>query len=771
MPPARDPNRDRRSGDFEYLFNAMTQGVVYQDRTGAVVLANPAMERIVGLSLDDLRAWSGDDPRWQLIREDGTALPADEQPARIALRTGRPVADRIIGLTNQADGRIRWLRVTATPHVEDGAAEPCGAFTTIDDITELKTLERALRRSEERFRLVAECSNDILYEWNIETGGLEYFGGSHADVPADLQQSTEQWIDRLHPEERADILADIARHAATGERFMREHRIRAEDGRWLNILTRGQAILDATGRPTRWVGASTDITDQRDAEGGLRRTLNLFEAVIEGTTDPVFVKDLGGRYLLINTAGAARFGRAPADVVGKTNFQLVAARLADPLREHDDEVIRTGTVVTCEIDGPGVPSPRRYLVTKAPYRDATGEIAGLVGVARDITDMRRLEDQFRQAHKMEAIGRLAGGVAHDFNNLLTVILGYIDELQSRPETLDLVALREVKGAAERATQLTSQLLAFSRRQILQPVPTDLNALLANTERMLSRVLGEDVALRFELSPDLGTVRVDAGQFEQVLLNLVVNARDAMPHGGSLVVATANLQVTAAMVEQHPGVSPGPYVRVTVTDTGVGMSRDTMARIFEPFFTTKDRAGTGLGLATVYGFVKQSGGDVWVTSQAGRGSSFALLLPRVDEVAASSPVVDTDTAATNGHETILLVEDEAQLRALLGTVLERHGYTVHRLADVHEVRPWLETHHGPLHLVVTDMVMPNGTGLEVERVVRALRPGLKILFMSGYAEHAATNMGDLPSDSHYLQKPFTPRVLATIVRDLLDRPAR
>jgi CheY-like chemotaxis protein len=246
----------------------------------------------------------------------------------------------------------------------------------------------------------------------------------------------------------------------------------------------------------------------------------------------------------------------------------------------------------------------------------------------------------------------------------------------------------------------------------------------------------------------------------------------MPHGGNLTVSTANVTVTADMRDRHAGCEPGPYVQVMVTDTGVGMSRDTIARIFEPFFTTKDRAGTGLGLATVYGFVKQSGGDVWVSSQPGHGSSFRLLLPRIDEVV-SRVVPDAEPAAesADGHETILLVEDEAQLRVLLGTVLERHGYTVHRLADASEVRPWLETHKGPLHLVVTDMVMPNGTGLEVERIVRQLRPGLKILFMSGYAEHAATSMGDLPSDSHYLQKPFTPRVLATIVRDLLDRTTR
>ena len=504
----------------------------------------------------------------------------------------------------------------------------------------------------------------------------------------------------------------------------------------------------------------------RDAQHGVRETLNLFEAVVEGSSDPVFVKNLQGQYLLMNSAGAKIVGRPSSEIVGKTIFELATPDLAQRLTQYEEEVLRDGKAVTYEADGPGLGGTWRFLVTKAPYRNAKGEIVGVIGVARDLSAVQRLQDELRQVQKMDAVGRLAGGIAHDFNNLLTVIVGYLEELESEVSGGGRDSLREVKGAAERATQLTSQLLAFSRRQVLQPRPSDLNELVRNLQRMLRRILGEDIALTSVLAPDLGTVLIDRGQFDQVLLNLVVNARDAMPDGGILTIETRNLEVTEPSRSPYSGVTPGRYATLSVTDNGVGMDRETCTRVFEPFFTTKGRTGTGLGLATVYGILKQSGGDIHVTSEPSRGACFTIILPHTDQalVAAAGR---TARAAEGGTETILVVEDERSARTLLTTVLRRRGYSVFACPDPEAAIEWSASYDGPLHLLVTDVVMPNGNGPELARALRRVRGNVKVLLMSGYADHPALNEADRSIAEHFLQKPFTPSTLANKVREVLE----
>jgi PAS domain S-box-containing protein len=698
------------------------------------------------------------------VREDGSDFPPYDHPAVVALRTGEPVRNVIMGVYNPAEARQRWLLMNAVPQCRPGEREPTEVLTTFDDVSHLKDLEMALRRSEERFRVAAECSGSILYEWDLQTGTLRYFGERQPSGPIHVDLSADTWAPRLDPAERDDFLSAVQKSIRTGEPFEREHRLRRDDGSWTTVLTRGRIVRDASGAPARWIGASTDLTQQRESERQIRETVNLLEGVVEGSTDAIFVKNREGRYLLMNSAGASVLGLPAAEVVGKTIFQLTTTEVAARLMAHEDEVIRTGRTITFESDGPSSQGIRRYLVTKTPYRSAAGEVLGVIGIARDLTGVKLLEAELRQSQKMEAIGRLAGGIAHDFNNLLTVILGYLDDVALGAQGVD--ALREVRVAAERAAQLTSQLLAFSRRQVLQPEPTNLNELVSSLERMLRRIVGEDIELETTLDPQLGTVRVDRSQFDQVLLNLVVNARDAMPRGGRLTIETGNIDL-AEPPSGRPALPTGPCVRLTVTDSGAGMARETLERLFEPFFTTKGRSGTGLGLPMVYGIVKQSGGDIRVFSAPGEGTTFTILLPRVEEpVPDRRERPDVAAAEEGGTETLLVVEDEPALRGMLTSALRRRGYTVHVCRDMPEALRAIGELGSSLDLVLTDVVMPHGSGVDLARQIRAHHPKVKVLLMSGYADHLALSDVGRVGSEHFIQKPFTPSVLVKKLREVL-----
>jgi two-component system, cell cycle sensor histidine kinase and response regulator CckA len=374
---------------------------------------------------------------------------------------------------------------------------------------------------------------------------------------------------------------------------------------------------------------------------------------------------------------------------------------------------------------------------------------------------------------MEAVGRLAGGVAHDFNNLLTAISGYCDLLLHRlPEYSTLRRdVDEIRRAGDRAASLTQQLLAFSRRQVLQPKVLDLNAVVTNMTQMLRRLIGEDIELSMSLCPDLGHVRADPGQIEQVIVNLAVNARDALPSGGRITVSTANVDILPRDASAHPDIRPGPHVLLSMEDTGLGMNQEVRSHLFEPFFTTKEKGkGTGLGLATVYGIVSQSGGHIRVESAPGRGSAFRIFLPRMDapgDGARHAPEPDGTRIPSPGTETVLLVEDEEVVRLLAREILRMNGYTVLEARDGREALLLSEAHPGPIHLMLTDVVMPKMSGRELAERLVPKRPGTRVLYMSGYTDDAIVRHGVLEDGIAFLQKPFTARTLALKVRDVLD----
>jgi len=419
-------------------------------------------------------------------------------------------------------------------------------------------------------------------------------------------------------------------------------------------------------------------------------------------------------------------------------------------------------------------SPPRVLHTVATLkRDEQGNPVGLFGVIQDVTHRNDLESQLRHAQKMEAVGRLAGGVAHDFNNMLTVILSYgALALEGLPGEDPLrVALDEITRAAERAAELTRQLLAFSRRQVLQPQVLDLNDAVTGTDRMLRRVLGEDIRLRTVTAPDLRPVKADRGQVEQVVMNLAVNARDAMATGGKLTIETANVDLDADRARELPGARPGAYVRLAMTDTGTGMSDETLAHAFEPFFTTKDAGkGTGLGLATVLGIVQQSGGFVAVRSEPGKGTTFEVYLPTCDAESEAPGATPAAAQARATGETVLVADDEQQVRQLLQAILQRQGYHVLVAATPGAAVTLARGHVGRIHLLLTDVVMPAMDGRQLAEQIMADRPEVKVLFMSGYAGSVVAARGVLEDGAAFVAKPLRPAALLAKIREVLGAPA-
>jgi two-component system, cell cycle sensor histidine kinase and response regulator CckA len=493
-------------------------------------------------------------------------------------------------------------------------------------------------------------------------------------------------------------------------------------------------------------------------------------AIVESSEDAIIGCSLAGHITIWNRGAERLFGYSADEVIGEitcTNSHLLwPDELKALKRVRKGEYVPPFETVRRRKDGTDV----HVSVCISPIREQDGRIAGASLICRDVSERKRLERQVVQSQKMEAIGQLAGGVAHDFNNLLTIINGYSELLLNRLPPGDPMRqlLSEIHRAGERAGALTRQLLAFSRQQVLEPKVLELNAVVSDTEKMLRRLIGEDIILTYVPSPTAERVKVDPGQLEQILMNLAVNGRDAMPQGGRITIETRSVTLDEHYAQTHPDALPGEYVLLAVSDTGCGMDEATKAHIFEPFFTTKGPGkGTGLGLATVYGIVKQSGGSIDVYSEAGRGTTFKIYFPQVQEPVSSGKSFRGLSVMPHGSEIVLLVEDEDAVRSLACHVLRSCGYTVLEADDGQRAVQLVKDHRGPIDLVLSDVVMPYLGGRQLVERLSALRPSLKVLFMSGYTDDAVVRHGVLATDYAFLQKPFTPTALAQKVREVLD----
>ena len=514
------------------------------------------------------------------------------------------------------------------------------------------------------------------------------------------------------------------------------------------------------------------VLEQRVEERtkALRESERRFRDMLQNLKLLAVILDSHGNVTFGNDHLLQLTGWSPAEVLGQDFF----GRFVEPERRTEArteflEKIRQGRLLVHDESEILTRHDERRLVswTHTLLRDASGRVIGTASIGIDTTEEKRMEERLRQSQKLEAVGRLAGGVAHDFNNLLTIILGYSDlALLSARDGSVREHVGEVKKASERAAALTKQLLAFSRRQVLQPSVLDLRTVVADTDKMLRRLIGEDIDLVSVSQPELGRVKADRGQIEQVLMNLVVNARDAMPDGGRLTIETENVEIDEDYARGR-GMSAGPYIRLCVTDSGHGMDAATQARIFEPFFTTKKEGkGTGLGLATVYGIVKQSGGHIWVYSEPGRGTTFKIYLPRVfeeHETVRSSPSLPDDL---RGTETIVVVEDDDALRRMAVEALQLFGFRVLQAASAEDAMTLLDK-SGRVDLMLTDIVMPHMSGRELARQLGPRRPDMKVVFMSGYAEQAAVRHGLIDANQPFISKPFTPEALVRKLRAILD----
>ncbi|MGH9761366.1 MAG: PAS domain S-box protein, partial [Blastocatellia bacterium] len=577
------------------------------------------------------------------------------------------------------------------------------------------------------------------------------------------------WMDLLHPDDRDRILKQTA--AAEVETHY-EYRMIAWDGsvRWFH--DHGKFVMRDEPPCRCWQGMMTDITERKVAEDALRDSRGFYESLVESLPQSVFRKDIEGRFTFANQRMCSLLGMPLADIAGRTDFDFYPDSLAAKYRADDIRVMQTGETIDM-IEEHQTPDGRnRHVqVIKTPVRDRADRVIGVQGIFLDVTERKELEHQFLQSQKMEAIGTLAGGVAHDFNNMLTVISGYSDLLligleencSHRPHA------EEIKRAAERASALTRQLLAFSRKQVLQPTELNLNTVVLDMEKMLRRLIGEDVNLITALTPDPGLVTADAGQIEQVVMNLVVNAREAMPGGGTLTIETGLLRVDEVFLPEHPGLPPGAYMMLAVSDTGSGMDKETRSRIFEPFFTTKKPgSGTGLGLSTVYGIVKQSNGHIDVYSEPGTGTTFKLLFPVSSSEGEGSLTQRFASEVQCGCETVLVVEDEAIVRNLVKRVLEGCGYRVLEAVNGTEALALCAQHAGSIDAVLTDVVMPQMSASELARRIYDRYPDMKMIYMSGYTDGAIASHGILDPDVAFIHKPFTPASLTNKLRETLDR---
>lgn len=754
---------------FRSLFDYNPDAIYSLDLEGRFTSANPSCTRITGY-----------DPA-ELLGTSFVRLLEPEDFERVqahflqALR-GEPQSFEV-AIRHRDGHRIR-LSITNSPIVVGG--EIVGVFGIAEDVTERYRAQAALRESEEMFRTLIDAA-PVAIVMLEPTGAVRLWNGGAERIFGWTEQEVLGLPLPIVPEDRA---AEFRSHCGRVRRGRTieglELRRRRKDGSLVDVSLSAAPLSGVDGEFTGIMGVLVDITERQRSQNAVRESEDRFRALTEHSSDMIVVVDESATIQYVSPSVERTLGYAPPEIVGVDAFTLI--------RPDDLPMMRESFESRRSESGTG-----EWLQFQIRHRDGSWRtmeavgtslfhhpaIRGLVINARDVTERIRAEEalnesqeQLRQSQKMEAIGQLAGGIAHDFNNLLTVIKGSTDMLlldvgpgdPLRPD------LEEIDQSVDRAANLTRQLLTFSRKQVTEPQVIDLNSVVLHTEKLLRRVLGETIEFTSSLHPGPGAVRADRGQLEQILINLAVNARDAMAGGGRLTISTDRVALTEARAGFPEFVPAGEYTLLSVADTGTGMSPEVRERVFEPFFTTKPTGrGTGIGLSTVYGIVKQSGGFIQLQSRAGEGARFAVYLPEL-----SGPVADADAhgpsiSASPGSGTILLVEDEPPVRNITARILERFGYTVHAPATAAAAVAVLEQHAGPLDLVITDVVMPEISGRELGERARARFSGIPILYMSGYTNEAFSQHGVLEAGIDFIQKPFSPDALIRRVQEVMRVP--
>lgn len=666
------------------------------------------------------------------------------------------------------DGHEVVLLASAAP-LRDADGNIVGMAGTSQDITAQEAAENELRNSEERFRtaimlapfpvMIHAEDGEVI---TVNQAWTDITGYTLEDIP-----TIRDWTEKAYGEEKDEARARIAAlYELDGTVGGGSSIVSTTSGKRRTWVWGSKALGRAPDGRRLVISMANDISEREQVEAELR----LQSAALNAAGNAILITDHDGRIEWVNEAFVKSTGYDSSEVIGKPAKTVLSGINGPESYESLRSTVLAGRVWRGEItnrrkDGSSYPEE----VTITPVKNDRGEPTHFVAIKRDLSEVRRLEAQFLQSQKMETVGRLAGGIAHDFNNLLTVINGTADVAATDLSTGDPLRadLEAIHQAGERAAALTRQLLAFSRRQVLQPVDVNVADLLSNWRSMLQRLIGETIELAIVQHGEVGSVRVDPSQMEQVIMNLVVNAGDAMPDGGKLTIEIEDVEIDDDYAASHSPVHPGPHVMLTVTDTGVGMDEATRTKLFEPFFTTKEpEKGTGLGLAMVYGTIAQSGGSISVESELGRGTTFRIYLPRIASVPSDSRAKH-QSSLVPGTETILLVEDEEALRRLAERILTTSGYTVLSAANASEAMELLERHEGSLHLIFTDVVLPTVSGRILAAEVARKHPGVKILYTSGYTDDVVLRHGVLDQTTHFLGKPYSPTALTRKIRDVLS----
>jgi two-component system, cell cycle sensor histidine kinase and response regulator CckA len=755
----------------EELFRALTENsgeiVAIMNGDGTSRYLSPSYERILGFPAQDRVGRSV----FELTHEDDVAS-LREAFIRVTSRPG--ATERLVHRQRDVNGRYRILESTATNLTDHPAVG--GVLVTTRDVTERADAERALRESMGRLERITANVPGVVIQLKVQPDGrisFPYVSDAAWTLfgvdPARARDEPSLLLDMIHANDRQQLFEGMSEAVRNLSSWQWEGRVgQVENARWVRGMARPQLQSDSS---VIFDAIILDITQERNADEAIRYHAQLLDAVEQA----VMATDPDGRVNWWNRYAEQLFGVTSADALGRNiGDLLVPAEDRASFRSTLDQVRTagkwTGDLQYKRADGEAT----AVSVTVARTSDAKNEATGYVVVATDASERRSLEERLRQAQKMEAVGRLAGGVAHDCNNLLTVVKLHSELLleTAKPGSAEAEDLEEIRLAAERGASLTRQLLAFSRQQVLEPKVLNLDEVVAELEKMLGRLIGEDIELVTRSTGPAGPVMADPGQIQQVIINLALNARDAMPRGGVVLISTGSVTVSEEDIVAGEGevrpATPGQFAMLEVRDTGVGMDASTKARIFEPFFTTKPVGeGTGLGLATVHGIVEQSGGFISVDSVQGAGSAFSIYLPLIRPEAEVEREVVSFQAGEQGAETILLVEDEEAVRTLARRILARKGHRIIEASNGREALELVRDRIAEIDLVITDAVMPEMNGPDLAKALQGLRPDLRILFMSGYTDDDILRRGELKRGAGFLHKPFSTDQLARAVRSVLD----